>query len=1146
MDARTTSPFVGRKRELELFADALSAASAGNGRLCLISGEVGIGKTRLLEQFVRESASAGFRIVRARFEPRGSVYAGLTWSRVLRDTLACGAADNSNSEPLTLTQWRQTNGPSAGQSPATFDSFLYLIDGEAVPAEPLAERVRHLLRQASAAGRCMIALDDLQNAGDASVAMMCALRGELRELPILIAGTIADYPASSMLQSDGWLGEHQRLGPLSLEETAECLNRSAESGEISAVVARVYAATGGNPGLIRELGEFLAAREMDADAVAGLSARSRWALEERLSALSPGTRGFLAVTAASGGDLSISVSGKAAGLDCGETHFAMGELERAGWGRSGYEGKEFRLTARIAGAVALAGLQPGERFAIHRRIAAELEENGGNGAGAHCGAIASHYLASMDPAMHSKAIAYAHAAGGRAMEAKDFPDAVRNYILALRAMDLGGLEDEAQRCELLIALAEARILGGDHLRAEEDLRLAAELAEKIGSSTRLADVVVRLPSVRWPVAIGPSGLALVLGARVCSSIGAEDSTVRAKVESRIAAETALIPGEMRRSEEVVSRGVEVMRKHADTDGLLSLLCQRILVLAHPERLPERLENGEQITRLALQAGDYHSLYLGYQARSAAFLELGDLSRADAEAELMLQAALMSREPAGQAMAAAYHAARAMMEGRFADGERAITESRRLGAGHDLLALCDLCWPALVMPRYEQGRLSELEEIAATCVGNTQLANGVYASMLSWLFLKLGKAGEAACYFERAADRAVQNACASDGYLASLAALAQVAAAMLDTSRAATLYQMLGPYAERNLTLGTVASFGSGWRYMGILAVCTGRLDEAIDHFGRALAFNRRIGGRPWAAYSGYELAEALVQRNLSDDRGLASGLIQQVTGEAESMGMVQLAGRAAAFQKRLGAEGVVSVPAVASDRQQSARAQVESSDTRHQETVGRNTSAPSAAALAHVQSNPAEDGATIFRREGDYWTLGYEAKLTRIQHRKGLTLIAHLLAYPRRDFHALELCALLDPHEDEIRSGGKSGLVESPDEPVLDARAKQSYRHRLRELREELEEARSHNDPMRAERIEQEAAYLTRELARAFGMHGRDRKIAVGAERARVRVTSVIRSAIEHVGRQHRTLGRFLATSITTGTYAAYTPIAEPGPDWQL
>jgi tetratricopeptide (TPR) repeat protein len=630
------------------------------------------------------------------------------------------------------------------------------------------------------------------------------------------------------------------------------------------------------------------------------------------------------------------------------------------------------------------------------------------------------------------------------------------------------------------------------------------------------------------------------------------------LESRLALTVSMPTGTEQQSDVASEAGrLEITHQRRDRPVLRRLHYHRNRLLARPDRLKERLEHGAELTKIALEIGDYRSVYLGHLARTIAFLNLGQIGLADAESELMLQAALLSREPAGRAMALSYRAGREIMEGRFASGERLLAEARGIGLGRDLSVLCDLCWPALVMPLDEQGRLGELEAVALASKDSAS-PDGSYAAMLSWLFLRLGRQHDAVFYLERAAGLVIESAQGGDGYLASLAALSEVAAATGDKSRAAELYRLLKPYAERNLVYGAIAVLGSAWRYLGILASTLGRPEEAIGHLERALEFNRRIGARPWALHAASELAGLLARSKRGAGQSRAVGLVGQVIEEAGALGMTKLAAHAIALRSRLTERSAdtfakaVGQPASPYGKNGFGKPHDAQDASRHapenvQPLQGlQSVDSASKDTTREVESSFAEGSGSLFHREGDYWTLGYEGKVTRVGHRKGLTVIAYLLGHPGRELHALELCSVLDQDGGEVRGRRAPTNSAGAEEAMLDSRAKQSYRQRLRELREEIEEARSHNDGLRAERLEEESAYLTRELARALGIHGRDRKMNADVERARVRITSVIRAAIDHIGRHHRSLARYLMGSIRTGVYAEYRPIKESGPTWQL
>ena len=107
---------------------------------------------------------------------------------------------------------------------------------------------------------------------------------------------------------------------------------------------------------------------------------------------------------------------------------------------------------------------------------------------------------------------------------------------------------------------------------------------------------------------------------------------------------------------------------------------------------------------------------------------------------------------------------------------------------------------------------------------------------------------------------------------------------------------------------------------------------------------------------------------------------------------------------------------------------------------------------------------------------------------------------------------------------------------MLDARAKDAYRRRLAEIDDDIEQADAIGDGERAAQADAERDFLLRELSRAVGLGGRDRRAASASERARAGVTRAIRQAITRIADHHPHLGEHLSRTIRTGTYCAYMP----------
>ena len=205
-----------------------------------------------------------------------------------------------------------------------------------------------------------------------------------------------------------------------------------------------------------------------------------------------------------------------------------------------------------------------------------------------------------------------------------------------------------------------------------------------------------------------------------------------------------------------------------------------------------------------------------------------------------------------------------------------------------------------------------------------------------------------------------------------------------------------------------------------------------------------------------------------------------------------------------------------------------------------------------VETRPIDDGQrnpNAFRQEGDYWSISFQEHTLTLRDLKGLHYLARLLAHPGREFHVLDLVAsgvapaatppgTTDP-ELTPSGWGDSGVL-------LDAQAKNAYRRRLAEIDEDLEDARLMRDSGRVVQAEAERDFLIRELSRAVGLSGRDRRAGSASERARVSVTRAVRHAMSRIRQHDPPLGEHLDRAIRTGTYCVYLPDSRITASWRI
>jgi tetratricopeptide (TPR) repeat protein len=463
------------------------------------------------------------------------------------------------------------------------------------------------------------------------------------------------------------------------------------------------------------------------------------------------------------------------------------------------------------------------------------------------------------------------------------------------------------------------------------------------------------------------------------------------------------------------------------------------------------------------------------------------------------------QPASRFLATVVQASLALLEGRFGDAEALVESALRSGGS-------SMPWDAVIFSRVqrfalrlEDGRLAELEPAIRRSAQEFP-TRPLLGCLLARLLTELGDHDHARSVFEPLATGRFGGIPVNNDLLLSLSHLAEVAWVLRDAARGAVLRALLLPY--RGLVVDTLeSSTGAVDRYLGLAALTAGDLDSAERHLRDALDLNTRIGARPWAARTQADLAGLLLTRDQPGDRDQAAGLLAAALGTARRLGMTAFAQRAGDDLARAGPDGP---PGQAPPR--------------------------AAGAADGIASW------SVCRREGEYWSIAFAGQGFRLKDVKGLHYLAYLLRNPGREFHVLDLAAA---GQGVPASGPRTGPARDDDlhparlsdtGPILDEQAKAAYRARLRELEEELAEATSWADPVRAARARQEMQFLADELAAAVGLGGRDRTAGSAAERARVNITRAIRAALARIRAHSPALADHLDATIHTGTFCCYAP----------
>ena len=181
-------------------------------------------------------------------------------------------------------------------------------------------------------------------------------------------------------------------------------------------------------------------------------------------------------------------------------------------------------------------------------------------------------------------------------------------------------------------------------------------------------------------------------------------------------------------------------------------------------------------------------------------------------------------------------------------------------------------------------------------------------------------------------------------------------------------------------------------------------------------------------------------------------------------------------------------------------------------------------------------------RDGKWWVASCAGMSVRLASTKGLRYVAELVARPGTERHALDLVDSVEgvsPLDGDVdrRALGDAGAM-------LDGRARTAYRHRIEQLRAEIDEALELGGLETAEARQYELDLLVGQLAQAFGLGGRGRRAGSACERARLNVTRALRAAIAKLAEALPEAGAALHDRVRTGVYCAYEPEGDDEIRW--
>jgi class 3 adenylate cyclase len=915
LDRLAGGVFVGREKEMDELRAGLEDSLSGRGRLLMLVGEPGIGKTRTSEELATYASLRNVQVLWGRCYEGEGAPAYWPWVQLVRSYIH----DRDPQDLMTEM------GPGAADIAEVVSEVRERLPGLPTPPtlEPeqarfrLFDSITTFLKNGAKRQPLVLVLDDLHWADKPSLLLLQFLARELRGGRLMVLGTYRDvelrrqHPLSQTLGELAREGLSQRivLRGLTKRDVARFLEITSGVKPPEGLVTAVYQETEGNPFFVNEVVRLLVAdgRLERPEEVKSWSVTIPQGVREvvgrRLDHLSDECNRVLTIA---------SVIGREFGLDALERvsdvsgDRLLDALEEAVGARVIVEVPRspgrYSFSHALMRETLYEELSTTRRVRQHRQIGEALEALYGESVEPHLAELAYHFSEGAQGGDVDKAIDYAVRAGERATELLAYEEATNHYELALQALELKEQPAATQHCELLLALGEAQIKAGEPQKAMETCDRAAGIARDMGSPETLARAALdfgRASGATGAIA-ERSQPAVDLIEEALSVLPEGDSALRAMLLGRLANILWLARTSQDRVLSRARESVEMARRVKDSEALVIALQGMRFALTGSEEVDERVAVSTEILQMAEQAGDKTAAYYGLEWRCLDLLEAGDVSSLDVEVETLDDMADELRQPALRWFPQALKATLLLFRGRLEDadeqGQQALVTARRFSRGFLLPSGVQLF--AL---RREQGRLAELEG-AQKAFADRFPAVPSYRCGLAYVHSEQRREEEAREQFERLAASGFAEVPRDDAWQIGMIFLSEVCAFLGDAARAAALYDLLLPYARLNVGHVGNARFGSGSRFLGLLAATMERWEDAEKRFEDALEMNTRMGAKPWIAWTQHQYADMLVRRDGRGDRDRALELLSQALNTAQQLRLKTLTVRALAL--KLQAQGI--------------------------------------------------------------------------------------------------------------------------------------------------------------------------------------------------------------------------------------------------
>ncbi len=481
------TPFIGRASELALLEERWALARGGEGQVVLISGEAGIGKSRLSERLRRRLAGERLHLIRHQASQQHTNTPLHAPINSLRSTIGFRAEDTVAVRLDKLAAWLTRSGIEDAETAALY-ADLFDLDYEGrwprLTMTPAEQRRRtfealtaNLLRLAADRPVLMI-VEDMHWANPTGLELVEAQVAAIREAAVLMVVTHRpQWQASFRNHAHVAILQLSRLGRAQGADIARAVGGDGLGDD---AVARIVARADGVPLFIEELTKTVLEEGEDDDIPTSLQA----SLLARLDRLGPEARELAQLGATIGREFSRALLGavstrEASAIDAALDLMVQAELV---YRQSGVPDERYIFKHALVQDTAYDSLLRARRRELHGRIAGALARDGDDG---EPGLLAHHYT---EAAMTVEAVDAWRRAGELALRQSAMVEALRHLETGLDLLATLPEDETRDSTELDYQLIMGRALmaaqGQSAEGAAEAYARARDLGRKLGDARR--------------------------------------------------------------------------------------------------------------------------------------------------------------------------------------------------------------------------------------------------------------------------------------------------------------------------------------------------------------------------------------------------------------------------------------------------------------------------------------------------------------------------------------------------------------------------------------------------------------------------------------------------------------------------------------